>query len=361
MDTRINSLKDWRAYLSHCARSQGPSYANNKIETCLGENAYKNQFLSGMKEAFESSSVSESRRLLHVVQALGDAGYFLPMEALFQMGLPRKDFIVKCNLSHGRLGDGLNQMMYYIHAMESLNLVLIANPYGLTQKSVLLSSSCEFDADLFMIDMNTPVSDYLISEARSCSFDRNLLFKYSSQLLCGLKELKSLADLKQQLNNTVVVHIRSGDGLFLGTNMFLPPLDYYMSAIKESGCNKVIVVAEPFYEGKDPFASPVPSLIASECEKEGVECLIQSSDVLAADVAVLFYAKRVVASNSSLSKLVPLYGDSCESLTIPDLLSSGDQWLQDECITYIDCWQGFDKSRWKDSLDYRLAWVSGEV
>ena len=28
----------------YCARSQGPSYANNKIETCLGENAYKNQF-----------------------------------------------------------------------------------------------------------------------------------------------------------------------------------------------------------------------------------------------------------------------------------------------------------------------------
>ena len=209
--------------------------------------------------------------------------------------------------------------------------------------------------------MNVQVSEYLIGEAKSCFFDRNLLFKYSSQLLCGLKKLNTLAHLKLQLNDTLVVHIRSGDGLFVGTNMFLPPLDYYINAIKKSGCDKVLVVAEPFCESKDPFPSPVPSRIASACEKEGVECSIQSSDDLAVDVAALFYAKRVVASNSSLSKLVPLYGNSCESLVIPDLLTGGDHWLQDKCIKYVDCWQGFDKARWKDSLNYRLAWVSGEL
>ena len=55
------------------------------------------------------------------------------------------------------------------------------------------------------------------------------------------------------------------------------------------------------------------------------------------------------------------YGDSCVSLTIPDLPGGGDNWAQDECITYIDCWDGFDRMKWKESLDYRLAWVSGVV
>ena len=77
------------------------------------------------------------------------------------------------------------------------------------------------------------------------------------------------------------------------------------------------------------------------------------------DAATLFYAKRVVASNSSFSKWLPLYGNSCESLTLPDLPGGGDHWVQDECITYVDCWDGFDNEKWRDSLDYRLAWVSG--
>ena len=135
-----------------------------------------------------------------------------------------------------------------------------------------------------------------------------------------------------------------------------------MEAIKESGCKKVLIVAEPFYEGKDPFPSPVPSLIASECEKNGVECSIQSNNLLGVDVATLFYANRVVASNSSFSKIIPLYGDSCESLTIPS--SSGslqEHWMQDKYITYINCWEGFDREEWQESLDYRIAWVSGQV
>ena len=108
--------------------------------THLGEIVCKDPFLLA-EEAFAKSSISESRRLLHVAQALGDAGYYLPMDALFQIGLPRREFIVKCNLTHGRLGDGLGQMNEYIHAMKSLNLVLIVNPYGTSSKNVLLSCS----------------------------------------------------------------------------------------------------------------------------------------------------------------------------------------------------------------------------
>ena len=83
---------------------------------------------------------------------------------------------------------------------------------------------------------------------------------------------------------------------------------------------------------------------------------VQFSEEMEVDAATLFCAKRVVASNSSF-KWLPLYGDSCDSLIIPDLPGGGDHWVLDECITYVDCWNGFDQR--KESLDYRLAWVSG--
>ena len=28
---------------------------------------------------------------------------------------------------------------------------------------------------------------------------------------------------------------------------------------------------------------------------------------------------------------------------------------------YIDCWNAFNQEKWRDSLDYRLGWVSGEL
>ena len=72
MDTRL-SFGDWKDYLSHCAQKQGPSYAKVQCEAGLGELVYKHPFLAGMKEALVNSSISESRRLLHNAQALGDA------------------------------------------------------------------------------------------------------------------------------------------------------------------------------------------------------------------------------------------------------------------------------------------------
>ena len=358
MDTRFTTLEDWRTYFSHCAQKQGAAYAGKQIDSLFGDDIRKSEFLYGMKEAFTSSSQSELRRLLYITQALGDSGYYFPMEALFQMGLPRREFIVKCNLTHGRLGDSLARMAYFIHAMRELNLVLIAKTYGSPSKTVLLSCSNEFDSDLFVLDANTPVADYLHKVGSSCSFDRNLLVNFSSQLLCNFQELRRLSGLKEELKDTVVAHIRSGDGLFHGGNMSLPPLSYYLDNIEKSGCKKALIVAEPFYEGKDPFPSPVPELITSGCEKLSIECNIQSSDLLDNDVAALFYATRVIASNSSLSRMVPLYGDSCKSLTIP---ATGEKWLQDSSITHVNCWEGFNREKWVESLDYRIAWVSGKT
>ena len=119
-------------------------------------------------------------------------------------------------------------------------------------------------------------------------------------------------------------------------------------------------MSEPV-NSQDPCLNPVPELIQSFCKSSGIDCIVQSSDEMEVDAATLFYAKAVVASNSCFSKWLPLYGPSCELLTIPDSPGGGDHWVQDACITYVDCWDGFDKERWNESLDYRLAWVSGEV
>ena len=361
MDTRFSTVDEWCAYFNHCAQKHGAAYASNHIDGFYQTYGTTSEFLHGMKVAFSSASSSELRRSLHTIQALGDAGINIPMEALFQMGLPQKDFILKCNFTHGRLGDCMAQMAYLIHAMRELNLVLAVKPPGGTSKTVLLSCSEEFSSELFMLDMTTSASDYLNKVASSIPFDRSLLSNYSSKLLCNLKQVEVLCTLRKKLEDTIVLHVRSGDGLFHGGNMFLPPIRYYLDSIQKSGLRKVLVVAEPFYKGKDPFPSPVPGLITSFCVKHGIECEVQSNDLLDYDVAALFYATQVVASNSSLSKIIPLYGDSCKSLISPYPLDGGKTWFKDASITHVDCWERFDREKWRVSLDYRLAWVSGQA
>jgi len=202
------------------------------------------------------------------------------------------------------------------------------------------------------------MAEYLRSISANQVFDRSFLASVSSLVLEGLG---SSDDLELNLDaDVLILHVRGGDALFLGA-LTLPPLGYYQQAISSQAAQRVVVVAEPVLEGRDPCENPVPELIKDWCSSSGIDCVIQSSDSMEIDAATLFYAKRVVASNSSFSKWLPLYGDSCEFLTIPDSPGGGDHWVQDECITYVDCWEGFDKEKWKDSLDYRLAWVSGEV
>ena len=358
MDTRFHTVTEWRNYFSHLAEKHGARYASGHINGFHETYGTTNEFLYGMQVAFSSATGSELRRLLHVVQALSDADIRIPMDVFFQLGLPQKEFIVKCKFTHGRLGDYLSQMAYLLHAMRELSLVLALRPYGSTSKSILLTCSDEFNSELFMIDMNTSVFEYLKNVASSVSFDRRLLFNFSSKIFCNLDQLLQQYGLKKKLEKTIVVHVRSGDGLFDGCNMFLPPLNYYLNSIEKSGLKKVLVVAEPFYEKKDPFPSPVPGLIASACANKGIECNIQSSSLLDLDVAALFYASHVVASNSLLSTMIPLYGDSCKSLTLPD----GDAcWIHDACMTRINCWKGFNEEEWRKNLDYRIAWVSGQA
>lgn len=352
------NLQDLVGFLSRIADDKGAAAADEYIKNNLTDDQIKNvDWLAGMRCAFQYSALNERRRLLSAATMLGNAGFYLPMEAMFELGFPRSEFIVYVDLSDGRLGDSLFQLAKYLHAMQYLNLVLFVKSRMSSYRRVLLSKSCGFMQESVAVDLTPPVKSYLDSIAENEVFNKSFL-RASSSLV--LQNMRSLESLKVDVSSDVlVVHVRSGDALFLGA-LVLPPLTYYEQAISRSGLKRVVVVSEPA-NIQDPCVNPVPELIRLFCNASGIDCILQSSDEMEVDAATLFYAKRVVASNSSFSIWLPLYGDSCESLTIPDPPGGRDHWLKDECITYIDCWDGFDQENWITNLDYRLEWVSGNA
>ena len=337
------------------ADDQGAAAADAYLRDNVPEDGIKSKdWLAGMRCAFRYSALNEKKRLLSAVKMLGDAGFYLPMEAMFELGFPHTDFIVNVDLTDGRLGDTLDQLALYLHAMHCLNLVLFVKSRMSPYRRVLLSKSCEFTQDLVSVDLNPPLKEYLRTVGANEMFDKSFLRAVSPLVL---QDLDSSEKLKVDVSHDVLVlHVRSGDALFSGA-MYLPPLSYYQKTISNSGLKRVVVVSEPA-NPQDPFVNPVPELIQSFCDASGIQCILQSSDEMEVDAATLFYAKRVVASTSLFSKWLPLYGESCASLTIPESFGGKNHWVKDECIIYVDCWDGFDQDSWLKSLDYRLAWVS---
>ena len=334
------SLQDLVGFLSRMADDRGAAAADAYLRDNFTDDQIKDvDWLAGMRCAFQYSALNERRRLLSAATMLGDAGFYLPMEAMFQLGFPRSEFIVYVDLTDGRLGDSLLQLARYLHAMQSLNLVLFVKSRMSSYRRVMLSKSCGFMQETVSVDLTPPIKGYLDSIAENEVFNKSFLRDASSLILQNMRPLESL---KLDVSSDVlVVHVRSGDALFLGALM-LPPLKYYERAIMGSGLKRVVVVSEPA-NTQDPCANPVPELIRLFCDAYGIDCTLQSSDELEVDAATLFYAKRVVASNSSFSIWLPLYGDSCESLMIPCSPDRGDHWLQDESITYVIVGMGLIK------------------
>ena len=229
MDRRF-SHQDLVSYLSRLAHDKGATAANDYIKVNFSEEQVRSsEWISGMRCAFEYSSLNENRRLLSATKMLGDAGFYLPMEALFRLGFPRQEFIVNIDLSRGRLGDTLVQLAIYVHAMHYLNLLLLVKPSLSVSKRVLLSKSNKFESDLVSVDLTPPIAEYLHSIAVKQVFERSLLESVSPLVLEGLS---TPSDLCLGLDaDTVVLHIRAGDALFLGA-LNLPPLGYYKEAIK---------------------------------------------------------------------------------------------------------------------------------
>ena len=310
--------------------------------------------LAALLDAYGSASMAEKRKMMRVAEDLESFGITLPRDLLFFLGVPQREFGLKVDFVNGRLGDTLGQLAKFVHAMHALNLVLFVRSKLSKSRSVMLCCADAFDEEFSVSNGNDgALREYVFEVAGKNAFSLGFLRGLSPSLFSKLPVRESLS----LTSNSLVLHVRAGDALFEGA-LLLPPLSYYQSAILASGTKRVIVVSEPA-NALDPCVNPVPDLIQLFCESSGIDCIVQSSNEMEVDAATLFYAKRVVASNSSFSKWLPLYGDSCESLMIPDSPGGGDHWVQDECITYVDCWDGFDREKWKESLDYRLAWVSG--
>ena len=164
----------------------------------------------------------------------------------------------------------------------------------------MLFSTETFDEEFGVYDGNAgTLRDYVLEISAKQTFSLSLLRGVSTSLFSKLPKQEMLPFSTESL----VVHVRAGDALFEGL-LFLPPLHYYISAILNSRKKEVVVVAEP-PNNQDPCVNPVPDLIQSHCKSSGIKCFIQSSDE-EVDAATLFYAKTVVASNSSFSKWLPL-------------------------------------------------------
>lgn len=361
MDNRA-TLQELVTFLASIANAKGALAASNYINQNLPPDVIgSNDWLKGMNAAFQYSAINERKRLLFMIQALGCSGLCLPIETLFEFGLPQKGFIVNIDLTEGRIGDTLGKLARYVHAMIELNLVLLVKSRLSRSAFILVHNSVEFSEDVVSIDSIPPVIDYLTKIGESVTFKRDFLRLLPSQLFDDLPGPENLPHgLKALDNGVLVIHVRGGDALFNGL-INLPPLMYYLNAIRLRKPNFVLIIAEPFYPQKDPFANPVPALIQSACNDIGVECQVQSSDHVNYDASTLFHARNVVASSSSFSKWIPIYGKTCKSLIIPCDLGTVHEWLQDHCIKYVNCWLGFDQTRWDSDIYYRLAWVSGKT
>ena len=346
-------LEDASSVCGSCGPTRALRSLKQRIPPALVES---NEYLAALFDAYGSASIAEKRKMRRVAGDLESFGVSVPRDLLFFLGVPQKEFGLKLDLVNGRLGDTLSQLAGFVHAMHALNLVLFVGFRLSKHRSVMLCCSDSFDEDFGVNDGNVgSLRDYVLEVASKQTFSVDFLRGLSPSLFSRLPNKESLS----LSSDSLVVHVRAGDALFRGA-LTLPPLSYYKSAILASEARRVVVVSEPA-NTQDPCPNPVPELIRSFCESSGIDCIVQSSEEMEVDAATLFYAKRVVASNSSFSKWLPLYGNSCESLMIPGSLGGGDDWVQDESITYVNCWDGYEQEKWSASLDYRLAWVSGEV
>ncbi len=342
--------------LSHC-ELRGPTRALGLLmERIPTKEIESSEYLQALVSTCKSASAAEKNKMRRTIEELSGFGIALPRDVLFFLGIPRREFGLKVNFLNGRLGDTLDQLAKLVHGMHALNLILFVNCKLSKNRSIMLSCTDCFNEEFNVYDGDEgTLRDYVLEVASKQDFSLTLLRGLNTSLFSKLPTRESI----HISSESIVVHVRAGDALFIGA-LFLPPLNYYIDAISNSKAKNVVIVCEP-ENPQDLCVNPVPGLIQSFCRSANINCVIQSSDKIEMDAATLFYAKNVIASNSSFSKWLPLYGPSCESLTIPNSIDGEKRWVQDKCITYVDCWNAFNQEKWRDSLDYRLGWVSGKL
>lgn len=352
MDTFVTQEDIVKQTIEIC-ESRGPTAALRRLYQLVPtERIAKSVYLRALSDAYGSASVGEKDRLRTAAKHLSCFGVDFPLDILFHLGLPSRGFGVKIDYLNGRLGDTLGQLAVDIHAMHALGLAVLVKTRLSKAKHILITAGDEFEEEFEFQDGNSgAIRKYLDNTGLAEPFRRDYLTSLSSSLFSRLAS-KSEVSLD---DGTCVVHVRGGDALYEGA-LFLPPLSYYKKQIQESESERILIVAEPDL-GVGRSSNIVPALLGEWCESLGKEYAIQSSLDVESDASALYYAKEVIGSNSSFSKWLPLYGTECKSLTLPSD-RSGNDWVKDSCLTFIDCWERFNKEEWEKSMNYRLSWVS---
>ena len=354
MDNRSTLSKVLEQFFLEC-EARGPSLAVNHLQQRIPNELFEsNDHLRGIANGAIASSFQEKRNLIKAAGTLIDAGFDIPMEILFRLGVPKRGFAIKANFINGRLGDTLGQLANLLHASEKLDLVLFVNPRLSSKKTVLVSYSTSFDEEIQLLDASLGgARTYLDKVAREAKFNRSIVQDIDPIFFDLLPPLEKLPNPEVHNNNCLTIHVRGGDALFAGS-LNLPPLRYYINAIKTIRPKKVFTIVEP-KNPQDHCDNPVPEKILEYCNSNNISCLMQSSEDLLIDAATLFYAHQVVASNSSFSKWLPVFGNS--TYTAMPTIDANNEWLNDPSIHYAECYEDFDGEAWQKDLNYRLQWV----
>lgn len=313
-------------------------------------------YLKGIRDALASSKENEEQRNISLINMMNATGLEIPTEILFQLGLPKKEFILKVNLLNGRLGDKLGTLSKLIHAQREINIILcIKSPLSKSNLVILYPEKDSFNSDLPQISYSESINKFITDVALNTNFNRKLLQESSRSIFSKIPSKNEYSEL--DVNDSVVVHVRGGDALFEGA-IPLPPLNYYLKCIKRISPNKIIIVSEPDDLKKNGMNNPVPGLIKDYCNNVGIKYIHISTKDYIYDAGIIYWAKKVIASTSSFAQMLSIFSHDCHSLYIPTYEDISNEWMNDQCLEKVKCMDSLYNEEWAKDMNYRISWVT---
>lgn len=222
-----------------------------------------------------------------------------------------KTFSIDCAQWPGRLGNHiLSILSAYAYAEMSGQALRFCNcshnvldlkATGIEQNCGDLRMSLK-EAFWVFIRKNPSTTLNRFSKAQYLSLNLPVRTKYD-RIAFPLLSKFSNPSLADELRNTLVVHIRSGDVWWIGPNAakgrenyLPPPLSFYIDVIESHRATNIIVVSEP---GK------VSPIVLQLLKRYPGKLRLQAAD-LHKDVATIFNARNLVLSQGSFAYTISL-------------------------------------------------------
>lgn len=122
----------------------------------------------------------------------------------------------------------------------------------------------------------------------------------------------SLVDYKNITDETLVIHIRSGDifGGWTHENYVQPPLSFYQKVIEESGCSDILIVTQP------DKRNPCIGGLLSWNKDIRVQC-----GSLREDVSAILNAKNLVIGFGTFGWMLTLLSSNIDRLYCPEVVT----------------------------------------